>query len=137
MRVRDIMSSPVVTVSADTPLREVAALLVERGISGMPVVDAERRVLGVVSEGDILVRERGAGRARFDLLAWLSESEEAELEAKLRARTAGETMTRPPVTIAADAPLAKAAAYIVDRGVNRLPVVDAERRLVGIVTRAD
>lgn len=137
MNVKDIMSAPVVTVSADTSLKEVAAVLVEHRISGVPVVDGKRSVLGVVSEGDILVRERGAGRARFDLLSWLSETEGAELEAKLHARTAGEAMSHPAVTIRADAPLAKAAAYIVDRGVNRLPVVDQERKLVGIVTRAD
>ena len=137
MRVEELMAAPVVTVSPDTPLREVASVLVERGISGMPVVDGQGRVLGVVSEGDILVRERGAGRERFDLLAWLSETEIADLATKLRARTAGEAMSQPPVTIPADGPLAKAAAYMVDRGVNRLPVVDGEGTLVGIITRAD
>jgi CBS domain-containing protein len=131
------MSFPVVCASVGTPLKEVAATLVERRISGLPVVDDEMRVLGVVSESDIVVRERGAGRSRFDLLAWLSESEGVELEAKLRARTAGEAMSQPAVTIAPDAPLSRAAAYMVDRGVDRLPVVDAWRRLVGIVTRAD
>ena len=137
MKVRELMSAPVATVSPETPLRDVAAVLVERGISGVPVVDRERGVLGVVSEGDIVIRERGEGRARFDLLAWPSETADVQLRVKLRARTAGEAMSHPAVTISADASVAKAAAYIVDRGVNRLPVVDGQERLVGIVTRAD
>jgi CBS domain-containing protein len=137
MKVKELMSAPVVTFSPGTPLKEVASVLVARGISGAPVVDEGGRVLGVVSAGDILVRERGWGRARFDLLAWLSESESTELEARLHARTAGEAMSHPAVTIPADGPLAKAAAYMVDRGVNRLPVVNAEGKLVGIVSRAD
>ncbi len=136
MRVKDVMSSPVVTVAAETPLRAVAARLVEHGISGAPVVAADGSVLGVVSEGDIVVRERGAGRARSQLASF-SDADGARLERKLDAQTAGEAMTGPPITVPADAPLAQAAALIVDRGVNRLPVTDGRQRLVGIVSRAD
>ncbi len=137
MRVAEVMSAPVVTVGPETPLRSVAARLVEHGISGMPVLAADGTVLGVVSEADILLRGRAAGPARSHLLAAHSDAEGAWLEAKLDARTAGEAMTSPAITVRADAPLAQAAALLVDRDVNRLPVVDGRQRLVGIVTRAD
>jgi CBS domain-containing protein len=137
MNVDELMTQEVATVRADTPLKEVARLLVTRGVSGVPVLDGQERVLGVVSETDILARERGAGRERFDLLAWLAEWNDKTAEAKLGAVTAGQAMSAPAVTIRAGEPVTKAAAYLVDRGVNRLPVVDAEHRLVGIVSRAD
>ena len=137
MRVEELMTKEVAAVPTDRPLKEVAALLAELRISGVPVVDDERHVLGVVSEADILTRERGAGRARYDLFAWLSEWEGAELESKLGAKTAGEAMSSPPVTVSAHRSVFDAAALMVDRGVNRLPVLDSEGRLVGILTRAD
>ena len=137
MDVSELMTRNVVTVRPDTPLKKVAATLVRHGISGAPVVDDGGAVVGVVSETDIVERERGAGRVRFDLLAWLSESEGPALDVKLRARTAGEAMTSPAVTIGPHASLAKAAAFMVDRGVNRLPVVTKEGKLVGIVSRRD
>jgi CBS domain-containing protein len=137
MKVGELMTRDVITAREDTPLKEVARLLAVGGVSGLPVVDESGRVLGVVSEADILARERGAGRERFDLLAWLSEWDAVAAEDKLAARTAGGAMSAPAVTIRAGEPAAKAAAYLVDRGVNRLPVVDEDGRLVGIVSRAD
>lgn len=137
MKVDDLMTRDVVAVRADTSLKEVARLLAERRVSGAPVVDEEGRVLGVVSEADILARERGAGRERFDLLAWLSEWNGETANDKLAALTAGEAMSTPAVTIRAGESLTKAAAYLVDRGVNRLPVVGDDGRLVGILSRAD
>jgi CBS domain-containing protein len=134
MKVAEIMTTDVLTVSPTTSLKEVGEALVGRGISGIPVVSTNKEVLGIVSETDILYKERKheAHRARF---FGRGTSEQEEL--KLAARTAGEAMTMPPVTIAADRPVSEAASVMLDRGVNRLPVVDHEGRLVGIVTRAD
>jgi CBS domain-containing protein len=137
MKVEELMSRDVATVAPGASLKEVARALSERGVSGVPVVDEDGHVLGVVSEADILARERGAARERFDLLSWLSEWSDADARAKLGARTAGEAMSAPAVTIRAAEPVSKAAAILVDRGVNRLPVVDDDGRLVGIVSRAD
>jgi CBS domain-containing protein len=128
MNVKDLMTAPVVAVSPEMPLRKVAAILAERAISGLPVVDERQHVLGVVSESDIVARERGGGS---------SGSTGAEPARKSTARTAGEAMTSPAITIPPDAPLAAAAACMLDNGVNRLPVVDGTGRLVGIVARAD
>ncbi len=131
------MTKSVRTVGPETPLKHVARILAEERISGVPVVDSEGRVLGVVSEIDILAKERGAARTRFDLLSWLAEWEDTERKAKLKARTAGEAMTHPPVTISAGSPVSRAAAFMVDRGVSRLPVTDVDGKLVGIISCAD
>lgn len=136
MNVSEIMTTPVTAVRPETPLKEVAALFVDHGISGVPVVDEEQRVLGVVSETDIAARSSKAAGAGFDL-AGSSKSDELEREARLEARTAGGAMTRPAVTITSDAPVASAAASMFHRDVHRLPVVDRAGRLVGIVSRTD
>ena len=133
MRVADVMTTGVVTVPPETPLKEVAALLHRCGISGAPVVDDAGRVLGVVSEADILAQERGP-RPR-PRLARVRGRDDAER--KSGARTAGEAMTSPAIAIAPWRRVDAAAATMLDRGVNRLPVLDSHGRLVGIVTRAD
>ena len=136
--VRDVMTRPVLSVQPETPLREVARILVEHRISGVPVVDATGRVLGVVSEGDLLMKGRDPDAVHHRPLARIfGESEETrQLMAKAEARTAGDAMTAPAITIDASKPVNVAATMMVERRVNRLPVTDGDR-LVGIVTRAD
>ncbi len=139
MDVGSIMRRPVVTVRPETSLREVARLLVEHGISGVPVVDASGAVLGVVSEGDFVIREGGAPRERPRLLDRLFGGETGptpEELAKVHATTAGEAMTAPAITADPRTHLADAARTMVERAVNRLPIVE-DGRLVGIVSRAD
>lgn len=133
MRVEQLMQRDVVTVAPETTLKDVARLLTERRISGVPVCDAAGRVLGVVSEADILRKEEGTAERPVGLLARLVERGDGE---RRGARTAGQAMTAPAITVSPDATTAEAARLMVLRAVNRLPVVDGER-LVGIVTRAD
>jgi CBS domain-containing protein len=135
MKVEDVMTREVKTVAPETPLREVARILAEHRISGVPVVE-KGKVVGVVSEADILVKEQGERRRRGGLLGLLLDNGRS-LETKLEARTAGEAMTAPAITIGPKRPLAEAAAKMVEEKVNRLPVVDEEGNLLGIVTRAD
>ncbi len=135
MRVEHLMTRDVVTVSPETKLKEVAAILADRGISGLPVCDAEGEVVGVVSEADILRKEQGPPPGRSSLLGAVLGRSKAEA-ARLRARTAGEAMTSPAITIHPGSPVAEAARLMVERGINRLPVV-RRGELVGIVTRAD
>jgi len=138
LMVRDVMTREVVTVRPETPLKNVAGLLVDQRISGIPVLDADRAVVGVVSEADLLIKEQGADSIRHRRLARIfgDSSESRRQLAKLTAVTAGEAMTAPAVTIGSDRRVAEAAALMIARKVNRLPVVDGGR-LVGIVTRAD
>jgi CBS domain-containing protein len=138
LKVRDVMARSVIKVSPAMPLRDVAGLLVDNLISGVPVVDDDGAVLGVVSEADLLIKEQGPDAIRHRRLArFLGESTESRAQlAKLAAVTAGEAMTAPAVTIGPDRPIAEAAAVMTAQKVNRLPVVDAGQ-LVGIVTRAN
>ncbi len=140
MLVRDVMTAPVLSVTPTTPLKEVARLLVERRISGVPVADEAGKVVGIVSEADFLLRERGARPDRRGArrpLNWLfGEEGGAAEQARISATTAGEAMTRPAISIAADCSLREAAGLMVEKRVNRLPVLDDDR-LVGIVTRSD
>jgi CBS domain-containing protein len=135
MRVHDVMTKSVKTVAPDASLKDVAALLVENGISGLPVCDDDGRVLGVVSEADILAKERGAEPAD-GMLAWLLARPDADTVVKARARTAADAMTTPAITVSAYASAHVAARLMLEHGINRLPVVKQDR-LVGIVTRAD
>jgi CBS domain-containing protein len=135
MRVKDVMTKDVVTVRPWTPLKEVARLMVERRVSGLPVVDEDGSVIGVVSEGDILVKERGqiGERSLFDHLLEVDGTEGVKHDAQ----DAANAMTTPAVTIRPDRAVSEAAALMLDRCVNRLPVVDRHGALLGIVTRAD
>jgi CBS domain-containing protein len=133
MRVRDVMTTDVATVAPDTDLRAVAALLVQRRISGVPVV-ADGRVLGVVSERDILFKERPSTGLSRGVLAWLMD--EGDLMLKIEASNAHEAMTGPAVTIGPDRSVSDAAALMLNEGVSRLPVVQGTE-LLGIVTRHD
>jgi len=134
MKVGDLMSVEVLTTTPEAPLKEAAALLAERRISGVPVVDGNGAVVGVLSEADILVKTGGA-LPRSGLLGWLLEPD-FDLQDKIGARTVGEAMSAPAVTITPGRQVHDAAALMIAESVNRLPVVE-DGALVGILTRAD
>jgi CBS domain-containing protein len=138
MKVKDVMSRDVVAVRPEAPLKEVARLMSTHGISGLPVVDDGGDVVGVVSEADFLLKERGFEGIPGRPLTWiLGESGAAKAaRTKVAAATAGEMMTLPAATVAPDASLRDAATMMVERRINRLPVTRGGH-LVGIVTRAD
>lgn len=136
MRVEDAMTTEVLTVQPDTPLKEAAEILTQRRISGLPVLDPQHRVVGVLSEGDILFKEAG-GNERKGFLERLLTASAPELDLKLAARTVGEAMSAPALTIGPKRQLSEAASTMIDEGVNRLPVIDNDGKLVGIVSRAD
>lgn len=135
MRVRDLMTTDVISVPTGASLKQVGELLAENGISGVPVVDEQKRVLGVVTEADILRKQSSPASRRRGVFAWLL-AREPESEAKALARTAGEAMTAPAIVIESDAPAHEAASTMTERRINRLPVVEGGT-LAGIVTRAD
>lgn len=136
MRVKDVMTRGVVTVGPDTSLKEAAAILGRKGISGLAVVDPDGTVVGVLSEADILLKESGERTGHTGILGWLFEAGAADLAHKLSARTVGEAMTTPALTIGPERPVHEAAARMIEDGVNRLPVLE-DGKLVGIVSRAD
>jgi CBS domain-containing protein len=134
VKVRDLMIREVLTLTAETPLKRAAELLARERISGAPVVDDAGRVVGVLSEADVLVKA-SAEAPRSGLLGWLLEPA-ADYRDKIAATRVGEAMSAPVVTIAPDRSVHEAASLMIDESVNRLPVIE-DRELVGIVTRAD
>jgi CBS domain-containing protein len=140
MQVADVMTSDVITVRPEMSIKDVARLLLERSVSGVVVVDEADHALGVVSETDILYKERPSVEdERHGLIARLFDREPDDTTAKLTARTAGDAMTSPAVTIDRHASVARAADLMLKETINRLVVTDAygSDTLVGIVTRAD
>jgi CBS domain-containing protein len=135
MRVGELMSRDVVTVTPETTLKDVAELLAARRIAGVPVCDADGKVLGVVSEADILWRELGVDPHGARVFDRLLESASGQGK-RLAAVTAGDAMTSPAITIRPGASVAWAAELMTELKVNRLPVVEDDK-LVGIVARAD
>jgi CBS domain-containing protein len=137
MNANDIMTRSVVTISPDTMLADVAALLAQHRISGLPVVE-KGRVVGLVSESDLLQhRELGARNAKQPWWAAMFLERPDPLEyVKAHAVRAQDVMTRPVVSVSEDTPAAKVAALLDKRRIRRVPVL-REDRLVGIVTRAD
>jgi CBS domain-containing protein len=133
-RVDDVMTRDVVSVLEETPYRAVVDLLVGRRVSAVPVVDRSDRVIGVVSEADLLHKVEAAGGARpriFD--GWRRRGDRA----KAGGRTAADVMTSPVVTAEPSLSLAAAARRMHREHVKRLPVVDSYGHLIGIVTRGD
>jgi CBS domain-containing protein len=142
----DVMTTNVITVDPDMPVQAVAQLLSERGISGVPVVDSANRLVGIVSEGDLLHRvETGTERRRKRLTGrrsswWLdtlgSPQELARDYLKSHGRTAGDVMTRDVITVTDTTELGDVAMLLETKRIKRVPVL-RDGNLVGIVSRAN
>ncbi|NGM12890.1 CBS domain-containing protein [Verrucosispora sioxanthis] len=130
--VGDVMTGDVVSVRPDTSYREVVDTLMGRGVSAAPVVDPDGRVLGVVSEADLLHKIEAAGDERHRRIIGVRR-----VAAKAQATVAADLMTVPAVVVEPTASVAAAARRMEAARVKRMPVVDADRRLVGIVSRRD
>jgi CBS domain-containing protein len=137
LRVADVMNHDVISVTADTPVGELVRLLLERGLRAMPVVDAERRVIGIVTDVDLL--QRGVSQLPLHLQQLLPGAERAAHLAAVAARPerAADVMTPNPTTISATASLTQAALVMTEHDHKRLPVVDEAGRLVGMLSRSD
>jgi len=134
--VKDVMTTHVVSVTADASFRTMAAALREYRVSAFPVLDDDGKVIGVVSEADMLAKEalESEPQGMPGMIAGILRRREHE---KARGTTAGELMTSPPVTVHPDDTLERAARLMYTRKVKRLPVVDANGHLVGIIGRTD
>lgn len=135
LTVRDVMTAEPRRVSADTLVSDAARLLLSSVFTGLPVVDAEGRPVGIVTQGDLI--ERGGLPLRLGLLA---ESEQGGIESVMEAlaqKRVGEIMTAPVVTIALDRPLIEAVDLMLSKNLKRLPVEDGKGRLAGMLSRLD
>lgn len=138
MKARDLMTPDVVTVAPNTPVMGVARLLAERHISGVAVTDADRKLLGVVSEGDLIkqVSGRGDESPGFFKSLFADPAKMAEQYVKSHGRTAADIMTPDPVTVSEDTPAGEIAELLDKQHIRRV-FVTRDGRLVGVVTRAD
>jgi CBS domain-containing protein len=133
-RVRDVMVTAVVAAHEGAVFKEIVDALIRNRVSAVPVIDADRRVLGVVSESDLLAR---VSKAHLALPRGHLLSAHSEERRKLHAANASELMTSPAYVIAPHASIADAAWHAARSRVRRLPVVDDNGVLLGIVTRSD
>jgi len=133
--VRNVMTSAVVTIKRDAELHEAARILSENKISGMPVVDDNNRVIGVISEADILIL---AGMKKEHTFRDILRNILGEpVPARKGGNKVGDVMGFPPITSKADDDIGEVAKILDDRRIKRLPVVDDEGKLIGIISRAD
>lgn len=130
--------------TTETSLDEALELLVSHNVTGLPVVDAEDRVVGVVSDYDMLALEgiaeaQDAGTGMFPEveLSWATFNQVHRIIDKTAGKTVGDVMTEDPVVVRAETNVAAAAKILLEQRMRRLPVVDAEGRLLGIFTRGD
>jgi CBS domain-containing protein len=136
MKIGELMTTDPVAVGPETPLKDVAAILLEHRISGVPVIGERLEVLGVVSEADIIAKAAGPGEEGSRIISWLVGDRHVDTQ-KITARTAAEAMGSPAITVGVADTVPEAARLMTERGIKRLPVVDDEGTLIGIVTRTD
>ncbi len=139
---RDLMTREVFTVTEATSLQELAQAFGEKRVGGFPVVDGDGRVVGVVTESDLIHQNQRlhipTTVAIFDAVIVLGSSKRLEEEVRrIAATTVGEIMTRQPVTVTEEVPVAEVAARMAEADAYTLPVVDVEGRLVGVIGKID
>jgi CBS-domain-containing membrane protein len=138
MKARDVMVSPVITVKPFSTVKEVAKLMLERRISAVPVVDEKGRVVGIVSEGDLMQRAeiRTERQHSWWLRALTGDGVLAAEYVKAHARKVADVMTRQVITASPDTPLHELAALLERHSIKRVPII-RDGELVGIVSRAN
>ncbi|WP_294149333.1 CBS domain-containing protein [uncultured Selenomonas sp.] len=132
MQVQDIMTKKVLTVRPETTVREVAEILVNHKISGVPVVEDDGRLVGIVSEGDLMSKEILGAVIYYNGLREYKDAFD-----RMAANTAAALMTKKVVTVKAYDDISDVARIMRDKHIKRVPVLDDEGHLIGIVSRQD
>jgi CBS domain-containing membrane protein len=137
VNVEEVMTKDVAAVAPDTPLKAVAEVMAQRRVSGVPVIDADRKVVGIISNKDFL-SHMGSGEAKslMDLVAECLRGSGC-VATPIGQKYAADIMSSPPITIGEGRSVIEAADLIIKKNINRIPVVDSDGKLVGIVARAD
>jgi CBS domain-containing protein len=138
MKARDVMVSPVITVKPSSSVREVAQTLLKERISAVPVVDDQGKLVGIISEGDLLHRAEAGTQRRHSwwLVGLVGDESLASEYIKAHSRKVADVMTRKVVTAAPDSPLHQIAALLEKNSIKRVPIVE-NGQLVGIISRAN
>ena len=140
--VTDVMSRDPIVVRTETPLKEAIQILAEKRISGIPVVDDVGKLVGIISETDLMWQETGVTPPAYimflDSVIYLQNPGTYERELhKALGQTVGEVMSKNPVTISPEKTVKEAAQLMQEQKVHRLPVIDSASQVVGILTRGD
>lgn len=140
MKARDIMTRGVIAIRADTPVYEIARLLSERHIGGLPVVDDDNRVIGIVSESDLFLKEKGmpfsAVKVPTLFKRWVDPDRLTEIYEDARHHTAADVMTSSVVCVDVDDTVGHVAWLMAQSNIKRVPVLQ-DGTLAGIITRAN
>lgn len=142
MKAKDIMTKEVVTISEDDTVEVVAKVLNEKGISGLPVVDEDNKVKGIITEGDLIRRvSKISGPSSIEILGAIiplqRKKDFIDKLNKYMGYLVKDMMTKDVITISGDAEIEEIATLMVREKIKRIPVVDDEKRLIGIVSRRD
>jgi CBS domain-containing protein len=140
--VADVMSRNPIVVQPSTPLQQAIQILAERRITGLPVVDDTGKLVGIISETDLMWQETGVTPPAYimflDSIIYLKNPAAYERDLhKALGQTVGEVMSKNPITISPDKTVKEAAKILNERKVHRLPVVDGQGQVIGILTRGD
>ncbi len=139
LKARDIMTEGAIACLPDTPLEQVVRTLAEHDISGMPVIDADERVIGIVSESDLLLAdEMEPPKMKTALFGFYILRESVmDRAAKMRGVRVRDIMTKKVISFSPDDSVSKIAHTLHEKNINRVPIVDEEKRLLGIISRGD
>ena len=141
MLAKDIMTKEVITVTGNETLQNVAKIFVEKNISGLPVVDEHNRVIGIISEGDLVYQQNPRAQPMFinlfDGILQIDRKDFEEEINKIAAYQVDQLMTKHVISAHEDTPVEEIATLMINKKINRLPIVDDEGRLKGLVTRQD
>lgn len=142
MRARNIMKKGVVFVKEDDSIEEVLRILMKNNVSGVPVIDKDNQVLGVVTEKDLITKEKGLNIPSYiefvaSILFIDGDLKYNTNHEKVITLTAKEIMSTPAYTVYLDASVEEIASIMVNRRINHVPVIDKDRKLVGIIGRGD
>lgn len=140
LKVEEVMTRTVVVVREDTPFKDVVHTMLEHRVSGVPVLDADERLVGIVTEADLLTLEGGKvePKRRRSFLEWMLQPDRlAKIEREAADVRAGDIMTPSVVTVGPEMTVPEAAKLMLDAQVKRLPVIDDDGRVLGIVSRRD
>lgn len=142
LRAKDLMTANVIAVTPDTAVRELARILSENRISGAPVVDGLGKVVGVVTESDLIFQNKKVhiptALAVLDAFFFLEDPERMEKEMKkIAGTTVADICTSDPVTVRQDTPLEEVATLMAEKKIHTLPVLDENGQLAGVIGKSD
>jgi len=141
MQAKDIMTKDVIVVSEDATIDEVSKIFVEKNISGLPVVNRQNKLVGVISEGDLVYKQKPVKPPLFinlfDGLFPVDRKEFQDDMKRIAAYKVGDLMSKPPVYAYEDTPVSELASLIIDKKINRVPIINEISEVVGIVSRHD